>query len=1011
MRRKLFILLLVIITGSFFIFSKTTSLSSDIIINEIGATEPSGQEWVEIFNRGMSPIDLTGWKFFDTTMGTTTVNHSLKVASTTDSIIAPGEYGVITQDASKIFSLYLWVTSSVFEASWLALNESGEEVGLVDNTGTKVEDFTYVAAKNNSLERKDVFLNDYTSLNWLEHPVSNTIGRINWATIMPTSTPTSTSSSVWSQIKINEVMPDPDVGDEWVEFYNPTTSSLDLTGGTLCDNRMGTCLIAAPTSTIGARSWLQIFASGNHLNNTGDSVILKSPDGTVIDQMMYSGSLVPKNDQTVVRKSDGVDTDNDSADWAVTVQPTPGATNVISNPPVSNPPGGGGSSNPPPVSNPSSIPPSPNLPKIPTLSTNPVSAIFLNEILPNPTGADTADEFIELRNQTAQEVSVQDWKLVVGTKMFQLTGSVLPNQFLVLPVTLTKISLKNAGGDEVLLYSPGDILTDRVVYGSAPSGKSFSRGNDGMWSWTKTITKGSSNVIVSEEEKSSEADNKNSDIVWKTSFPKTAEVGKEVILSVEGTKDKNSGTINLTWSFSDTTNTWSGGEIKRMFNDEGKVTGTVTASSTNGSSKKTFTITVNPAEIHDTGEIKISEVLVNPEGADKDEFIELYNPFDRTVSLNGWEIRTKNGKKFIIEDTEISSDEYLVFKQSETKLSLNNTDETVILFDADEKSIDSVRITKSPEGESYGLLGSKWDFTEPTPGKANKKDSKIIDGDTPEGGTKTTSKSSSKTSSGTKALGGYEMASIAEVRPMLKGAHVIVQGVVVSKPGAVGAKTFYIMDEERGIAVYAGKKDLPNIKIGDQVEVQATVSSAYGAPRLNAQAIVIMDSGEHVEPESVEDEVDETMAGHLVTLQGEITKSQATSVYLDSDFGEVLVAIRKSAGLKKADFVVGDQVEITGIVEQTKDNEWQVVPREKDDVNILEKTAKSVAEESKKSDDKIEEDKNKTSGSSTMPYVEMGASGVVGALLVRILGGGRGMLVFGGLKKLFVKKEEEDNLV
>jgi DNA/RNA endonuclease YhcR with UshA esterase domain len=563
----------------------------------------------------------------------------------------------------------------------------------------------------------------------------------------------------------------------------------------------------------------------------------------------------------------------------------------------------------------------------------------------------------------------------------------------------------------VLLYSPGDILTDRVVYGSAPSGKSFSRGNDGVWSWTKTITKGSSNVIVNEEEKSSEIASKDSDIVWKTSFPKTAEVGKEVTLSVEGTKDKSGGTINFTWSFSDTTNTWSGAEIKKIFNDEGKVTGTITASSTNGIGKKTFTITINPAEIHDTGEIKISEVLVNPEGADKDEFIELYNPLDRIVSLNGWEIRTKNGKKFIIEDAEISSDEYLVFKQSETKLSLNNTDEMVKLFDADEKSIDSIRITKSPEGESYSWFDPKWEFADPTPGKANKKALNNVDKENDsESDTKTT-KPSSKTSTGTKALGSYEMVSITEARPMVKGTQVIVQGTVVSKPGAIGAKTFYIMDDERGIAVYAGKKDLPSVKIGDQVEVQATISSAYGAPRLNARTIVIISSGEKVEPESVEDEIDETMAGHLVTLQGEVTKSQATSAYLDSGFGEVLVAIRKSAGLKKADFVVGDQVEITGIVEQTKDNEWQVVPREKDDVKILEKTAESVVEESKKSDDKINEDKNKTSGSSTMPYVEMGASGVVGALLVRILGSGRGMLMIGGLKKLFVKKEDEDDLV
>lgn len=1018
MRRTFFSALLVIILGSFFIFTSLEAASSDIVINEIGAYEPVGQEWIELFNRGTSSIDLTGWKFFDTTTGSTTINHALKVVSSTDSIISPGEYAIITQDASKIRSLYPWVTGSIFEASWLTLNESGEEIGLVDPLGTKVEDFTYISTKSHSLERKDVFIPDYSALNWFEHPSSNTIGLSNWITQAPTSTPTSTVSPLWSQIKINEVMPDPDTGDEWVELYNPTTSSLDLTGGMLCDNRAGTCTIATLATTIAPQSWVVVTILGNKLNNSGDSVLLKNPDGTIVDQVTYAGALAPKTNQTLARKNDGVDTDNDTADFALTLLPTPGGANSISAPPSTNPSSGGGGSvaNPTPVPS-SGLPPSPNLPKIPTVSTNPAAAVFINEIFPNPEGSDTKDEFIELKNQTGQEVSVQGWKLVVGAKYYQLSGTILPYQFLVLPVTVTRISLRNAGGDEVLLYATGDVLVDRVVYGSAPSGKSFARADDGKWFWTTTVTKGAATVVSLEEEVekavSGTKDKKESGVVWDINVPKTAPAHQEIPLSVGDTEDKEGRRLAFTWSFSDTSSTWSGAEIKRSFEREGKVTGTITASSTSGvSAKKTFTITVTPARLHNTGEIVISEVLVNPEGADKDEFIELFNPLDREVNLDGWQIKLRNGKKFVIEEEAIQSDEYMVFKQARTKLSLNNAEEVVTLLDADEREVDKVRIVKSPEGKSYSKFEDVWKFSDPTPGKKNVESEETDEPLEHSPSAKTKASGKTKKTTETPVLGDYQLATIAEARPMLKGARVIVPGVVITKPGALGAKVFYLTDEESGIAVYAGRKNLPSVKVGDRVEVQAAVSLAGGAPRLTAHAITLLESGVAVDPEPLEDEPGEELAGQLVQVQGEVTKAEATRAYLDTEAGEVQVSIKKSTGLTKSMFEVGETVEVTGIVEETKNNDWQLLPRGKEDLKVIKKAAAADDTEEKqvKSDRKSVQPES-SQNSPVRRYSEIGLGIIGGALLVKLLSGGRAAALVGALKKLVVKKEDEDELL
>ena len=335
--------LIVILLGSFFIFQTSFSANSDVVINEIGAYQPSGHEWIEIWNKGNESVDMTGWKFWESE-----TNHNLSV-STTDAVVEAGEYAVIVQDAFKFLLDYPNFSGSVFDSSWGGLNESGEAIGLKDAEGNFTEQFTYVAALHFSLQRIDPFLADYTAANWSEHASGNTVGALNvfnTQTTSPTADVVTTTQSSpdasaepaadqvqqsdISAIKINEFVSDPEEGNEWVELYNTSLVPVDMAGSMICDNRNTTSTCKKISGNVGVQGWLFVdLQTKSFLNNGGDSVILKNSLGALVDKIEYEDVLVPDRGQSAARITDGADTDNES-DWAATNQITPGLSNIIS---------------------------------------------------------------------------------------------------------------------------------------------------------------------------------------------------------------------------------------------------------------------------------------------------------------------------------------------------------------------------------------------------------------------------------------------------------------------------------------------------------------------------------------------------------------------------------------------------------------------------------------------------------------------------------------------------------
>lgn len=143
--------------------------------------------------------------------------------------------------------------------------------------------------------------------------------------------------------------------NEWVEIFNGTNATIDLSGYMLHDNSSASSTI--PSGTIlGSGKYLVVTGStttasfwsipgdaivivdssgtiGNGLANGGDNVLLMAADDTIVDAVSWesdTSSFAPSvpaalDGYSIVRTSPTTDTDT-AADWTQTATPTPGAT-------------------------------------------------------------------------------------------------------------------------------------------------------------------------------------------------------------------------------------------------------------------------------------------------------------------------------------------------------------------------------------------------------------------------------------------------------------------------------------------------------------------------------------------------------------------------------------------------------------------------------------------------------------------------------------------------------------
>ncbi len=342
-------------------------------------------------------------------------------------------------------------------------------------------------------------------------------------------------------VVINEIMANPlgtDTGNEWVELTNAGDTAAAI-GGVRVIRGSGTVIATIPAGTVlPVGGYLKVAVST--LLNAGDTLSLHDVTQQ-LDNVTYDGSgtegwswvrLTPTSGSWTKDVTPGsanaspiaspLPSPSSSPSPVLNASPTvvPSPTPTLS--PMMTPlptlvPTASPTPTPMPTMTPTPVPlplvspfASPLTTPSPTPSAEPTpdpavapGEIWINELLPNPVGSDTDQEWLELKNVSANA------KDVTGLKVIRESGSVVVTvpAALVGPgetLLLSNLSGTLVNGGDTLQVHAGGVLIDQVTYDEAAEGQSWIRLDATSGSWTTTLTPGSENVLTTKAEPSAE---------------------------------------------------------------------------------------------------------------------------------------------------------------------------------------------------------------------------------------------------------------------------------------------------------------------------------------------------------------------------------------------------------------------------------------------------------------------------------------------------------------------------
>ena len=302
---------------------------SELLVDPVAASDNFG-EWIEVANPGPAPVDLGGWIIADLGRDHFTVPGQL--------IIAPGEYAVLGRKADMTMNGAVVID---VEYSGISLANDDDELILLRPDGSVADSVAWgpgmPLAVNAGASWQRV--RPEPGAPWIQSTVpwpgsagdhgSPGLGYVAMAIataspIPPTPTlimpptvapspipPTATlAPTPLPRLWISEVMADPAAVDdrdgEWIEVYNASDFTANLNGWVLSDlggdlHVITDNVLVVPggnqvigrnqnANSNGGVTIAYVYTSGISLANGEDELILRAPDGSEQDRVVWSAA-------------------------------------------------------------------------------------------------------------------------------------------------------------------------------------------------------------------------------------------------------------------------------------------------------------------------------------------------------------------------------------------------------------------------------------------------------------------------------------------------------------------------------------------------------------------------------------------------------------------------------------------------------------------------------------------------------------------------------------------------
>ena len=845
--------------------------TSSVKINEVFPDPSQNNEWIELYNSSNKRAKTKGWKLFDGANQIDTIQTNI---SSTD-------FKTIVLNTSK-------------------LNNSGDIVSL-KNKDKIIDKVTYgdwddgntndnaeKPKEGNSIARSvdgDDSNHDKNDFKTTNNPTKGEPNKIQISESDQSdenNQEDDSSNTVYvnnsekqninpSDVVVNELVSNPAENKvEFVELYNNTNESINLNDWWIEDESESKTYL---TGNIPANQFYTIEKPDGRLNNSGDIVKLFAKNEEKIDQVEYKdNNTIPQEGESLARKTDGKDNNNNSLDFKITTKITKDSSNIIEQPEQTKE---------------KTKPDSKNKkePK-PTTNTNINKNIKIIELLPSPLGKDKKSEYITIKNLSDQQTNLKNWELSdqADNNYIFKDQNLTANQKLKLHRKTTNIALNN-GQESVKLIAPKDTLVDKISYEDAKTGKVYVLNNK-KWDWY--------------------------------------EANKEKVEQNNENKNKNN------------TSTTSKDNKEK--------------SRTSSKKKENENFVGGYLQLDNAANLEITEVLPNPEGSDNNEFIEIYNPTNKTVELGGLKLddeKEGSSDHTIKDNTKLKPKSYFVFAKKNTGITLNNTSDQARIMYPDKSLISKISYKDAKEGSSFN--GKRWSSIV-TPGFQNKIKQKS---------TKPTKQNSSQNNTRNRAPE-YLKTTLKNIPDFKEEQKVQVRGIVATTPETISSRYFYIVGSP-GLQIYNHNTNFPDLQIGDRIEVKGELSQAYGEWRLKTEdkfAIRKIDHPGKPKPEQFNiAQIGENYEGGLAQVQGEITEIKSNYFFVDDGTAEIKAYTKPNTGINIDKYSTGDLIKTTGIVSQRSD-EYRLLPRKPEDITKTGTTKDNTSSKKQtKSTDSYDEEK------------------------------------------------------